>query len=58
MACLLGIAQDLPSTWLVQEAWLCSRSAALCQAKNKTFLLGKNGVNPQKTPFSSKNREL
>ena len=26
--CWLGIAQDLPSTWLVQEAWLCSRCAA------------------------------
>ena len=23
-----GIVQDLPSTWLVQEAWLCSRCAA------------------------------
>ena len=26
--CLLGTVQDLPSTWLVQEAWLCSRCAA------------------------------
>ena len=26
--CWLGIVQDLPSTWLVQEAWLCSRCAA------------------------------
>ena len=26
--CWLGTVQDLPSTWLVQEAWLCSRCAA------------------------------